>query len=428
MTRCLLLSLFQFLILPTYSQDLGQLVIGLGNIAISTDDSSKDFGNISSFLSRELSKGGIAYSESDVTQFLVHTTIAYGYEKEIDISGTPMRVAEVEFDFDIKDRRGEVSFGHFSTSIPESGENTSVLIRNAAKQLKKYSRDFQQFIIETQKNILAYYEQHCDRLMGEVEREIAMENFDNAILLAGQVPSEVSCYNQAGELLLKAYHMKLEKSCDILVQECFILIDKNALDVAYEKALLIPHNSRCSGRVKEVLDNVAHKACEQFILQAEAFYASKDFDKSVQCLAGLETVSTNCSDRKTALEKKMKASLDAAARQQWEFEMQQYNDQKAERKANFDQDVSILNREMTLKEKEEAARLEMDKVQMSYKHSERMQQMDKDAEIKAKELEVAPELEKYRTRRDIEISKNQRAVESLRIKETSTLYRALLSN
>ena len=150
------------------------------------------------------------------------------------------------------------------------------------------------------------------------------------------------------------------------------------------------------------------------------------FDKAVACLAGLETVSQDCAQRKTALERKMKATLDAIAKRNWEFKMQQYNDKKAERKAKFDQEVSVQNREMTMKEKEQSARLEMDKIQMGYSHEEKMKQMDKDAEVRAKELEVAPELEKYRTRRAIEISKNQRAVESLRIKETATVYRALL--
>ena len=53
-----------------------------------------------------------------------------------------------------------------------------------------------------------------------------------------------------------------------------------------------------------------------------------------------------------------------------------------------------------------------------------MKKMQTDATIKAKELAISVDLEKYKTQREIEFSKNNAIVEKVRLKEVGKMYSA----
>ncbi|HRW74498.1 MAG: hypothetical protein H6546_03955 [Chitinophagales bacterium] len=406
----LFLTLLVLLLVEGSSQEPGQIIIGQGPVTVTFLEDSPDIPAIRTLLSRAMTRTGVAYADHSGPQFLVHTLISEVYLKDIDINGQPMIAAELTVSFSIQDRKGELTFGSVSIPVRESGETKQVLLRQAARQLQNKSREIEELIREARSNITTYYQEHCDEVLNLARRYLSMEQEEECLRLTGQIPSGVPCFEEASALMTKAWSARLERQCATWVKEARILADQGAYDAAYEKAMLLPANSQCREEVQVVLDFIAHEACEKYLLQAESFFARKDLDRCVDALASLETVSEDCARRKARLEKQMTAQLDEASRRQWAFRQQQYQDQIALQQAEMDR---------------ADRRLDMEGRQAAYDQDFRMKKLDTDAEVRAKELAIAPELEKYRSRVAIARSRDTSQLEMTRVRETRKAYQSL---
>lgn len=392
------------------SQEPGQIVIGQGSVVVTFLEGEADIPAIRALIDRSMSKTGVAYSTHSGAQFVIQTRISETYLNQVDVNGTSMLAAELDFSFSIMDRQGELTFGSLTIPVRESGESETILLRNAARQLRTRGKEIEGLIQTARSNILNYYQEHCQEVMELAQRYLAMENEDECLRLTGQIPSGVPCFDDASVLMTRAWESHLERKCKTWVQEVRILADQGAYDEAYEKAMLLPTNSRCREEVQAVLDFIANEACEKYLLQAEAFFAKKDLDRCVDALASLETVSADCAQRKTLLEKQMTAQLDEASQRKWAFRQQQYQDQISMQQAEVDR---------------ADRRLEIEGRQAMNDQDYRMKKLDTDAEIRAKELAVAPELEKYRSRVAIARSRDTSQLEITRVRETRKAYQSL---
>ncbi|MBK7341664.1 MAG: hypothetical protein IPJ06_00320 [Saprospiraceae bacterium] len=390
------------------SQEPGQIVIGQGSVVVTFLEGEADIPAIRALIDRSMSKTGVAYSTHSGAQFVIQTRISETYLNQVDVNGTSMLAAELDFSFSIMDRQGELTFGSLTIPVRESGESETILLRNAARQLRTRGKEIEGLIQTARSNILNYYQEHCQEVMELAQRYLAMENEDECLRLTGQIPSGVPCFDDASVLMTRAWESHLERKCKTWVQEVRILADQGAYDEAYEKAMLLPTNSRCREEVRAVLDFIANEACEKYLLQA-SFFAKRiwiavwmhwhHWKRSVQTVRS-----------ETLLEKQMTAQLDEASQRKWAFRQQQYQDQISMQQAEVDR---------------ADRRLEIEGRQAMNDQDYRMKKLDTDAEIRAKELAVAPELEKYRSRVAIARSRDTSQLEITRVRETRKAYQSL---
>ncbi|MBK8482773.1 MAG: hypothetical protein IPL31_00055 [Saprospiraceae bacterium] len=386
---------FMSMNLALHGQELGEIALGMGVITSQVKVDESEFLGLNQFIAKGLSQSGMAYCESTDANFLVQVNIEYVYEKDIDINGVPLKAAELQYNFNISSRNNELQFGQYSTTMLESGETNLTLLRNANRNLRTRQVEFQKFLYEAKKMIFEYYSSKCEEILFQGEQYIKQEQFDECIFRLGQVPKEVPCFKVANELIIKAYLAKLTKNCEIKVGEIKSLIHQESYSKAYDGIMILPQNSKCSEKVKLLLEDIDHAVCERYLLAAETQFSNGKFDKCVDILSSIEKISKNCMDRKILLEKKMRSRLDAAAKKQWEFKLQKYNDQ-------ITKDV-------------EAARTN---------HAYAILKLDQDSKLRSKELDVSVEMERYKTQREIEFSKNNAAVDKVRFKELRKIYRA----
>jgi len=377
------------------AQEIGDIVIGLGKINCPVSASPSDYDGLKTFLKQMISQSSTAYTDGDKASFTLNTQIDYLYEKDIDINGTPMKVAELQFNFTLSTKYNNLSFESFSISIKESGESSKLLLRNSFKGLNSKKIAFQKFLSDSKTNMKQYFQAHCDEIIINGEHLLQKEEFDECIIILGQIPIEVTCSLRSRELLMKAYNAKLSKNCDIAISEIKTLIHQESFSDAYDKIMVLPINSKCIAKVDKILDEMDFAVCEKYILAAESFYANGNFNKCIQVLTEITKISKNCSDRKQSLENKIRKSLDANAKKQWDFKIKKYEDDIAAKKLD-----AVNNHEYAMKK------------------------MQTDATIKAKELAISVDLEKYKTQREIEFSKNNAIVEKVRLKEVGKMYSA----
>lgn len=406
------------------AQQPGQILFGTGRVVVAVTDASPEQPAIQSFLRGMLAKSGIAYADNDSPNFLVHTLVTYGYEKQLDVSGTPLIAAELEFTFEIKDRLGGLSYALLRLPVRESGENTTVLIRNAVRQLNNQSRVFEEFIQQARANILVYYRENCDRLITLAREDLSMERYDACFLALGQIPREVECYEKASLMMMEAHQALLDRKCQILVQEINVLSEKGDFDAAYELSFQIPQNSRCKDELDGVMNKIAHLACDKFIARAEAFYARNDLDKCVDALAGIERLSPECNERKVALEAKIISQIRAEAAKVWAARQQAYQDNLAIRNEALNQSYRLQNQKMA----QEDRRIDLQSEQIQNKHELQMARLDKEAQLVAKALEIEPALERYRSRVTLPQSVHEQLAQRLKIRDLIDTYQHILNN
>jgi hypothetical protein len=410
-----------FVVVPVgLAQHPGQIVLGMGSFTIPFLDTEPNPGLIIPFIHRSLASTGMAFANHSGVNFNIHTTVRAGYEKAIDVNGVPLTAAELTISFELSDQQGDRSFAHLDVVIRESGETPIILVRNTLRQLKSHNRSFEKFLADGRSNIQAYYQQHCQSILARARQKVDLGDFQGAMMIVGQVPFEVPCYTEASDLLLEAHSAMLDRECEVLEAEARTLAASRKFDEAYEKALIIPQNSRCAGNVTQILDMIADAVCEAYLIQAEAFFTNNDLDRCVEALASVESMGTNCTQRKNQLEIQIKNNIQAAKRQQWEFKQQQYRDVMSKQKAEMGHAFSIEMRKLDQADRRQTGEIR----QQAFDQDYRMKKLDKDAEIRAKELNIAPELEKYRARVAIQQSKDNRMVKIIQSQEASKVYQS----
>ena len=388
-------------------------MLGVGKIESQVSDNPSDYDLLRTFVRQMISRSASAYADNENVNFVVNVQIDYLYEKDIDINGMPIKVADLQFTFNLHSFLQGLSFDSHTFTIKESGESSRIMLRNAIRKLNSRSNEFIAFIKGARQNIYQYYESNCDAMLQMAQQSISLGNFDEAIFFLGQVPNEVPCAQQARTKILEAYNLKLETNCEIAIAEIRTLINMESFSDAYDMILALPKNSRCIGKVDEMLDEMDHSVCEQYILMAESYFANGDLEKCVEALASISRISSNCSKRKITIERKIKASLDAKAKQEWDFRMKQYEDNMAKAKQEWD---------FSLRQYEDNRVERVRKDETDHEYS--LKKLESDAVIKSRELDISVQLEKYRTKRDIQLSKNQRMVDTVTMKEAGKTYRA----
>lgn len=162
------------------AQEIGDIIIGLGKINCPVSANPSDYDGLKTFLKQMISQSSTAYTDGEKASFTLNTQIDYLYEKDIDINGTPMKVAELQFNFTLSTKYNNLSFESFSISIKESGESSKLLLRNSFKGLNSKKIAFQKFLSDSRTNMKQYFQGHCDEIIINGEHLLQKENLMNA--------------------------------------------------------------------------------------------------------------------------------------------------------------------------------------------------------------------------------------------------------
>lgn len=207
----------------------------------------------------------------------------------------------------------ETVFNSYSFQVKGVGDSPEKSFINAFRDYKLENEEFFKFLMESQKKILAFYDQNCEKFLQEADAEAKMRKFDAAFTVLSNIPIDaVLCYAKIMAKKSEYFQMNLNVDCQLLLSS-----------------------------MKAEMGKANDPSASGFNEEAMTYYQM--IDKQSSCFKEAESV------YQSYLKK-----LNPKAKRDWEFQMQKYQDnvKKLEKNDQFKRDSTMENFSY-LKHKEE---------------------------------------------------------------------------
>lgn len=209
--------------------------------------------------------------------------------KDITPDAPPMHAYTVALTFYIGDGVEGRLFSSYTIEAKGVGQTPDKAYINALKNVRTNDPGFKSLVDKGKQEIIAYYNTYCDILISDAQTMVKRHEYSAAIDMLNGVPMVCEdCYRRAKDESLIAYQAWRDDVCQMALNK------------------------------------------------AQAAWATRDAKAAAEALEFIPTDGACVADA-NALKKEIAAKLDAKERQEWEFKMQQYEDQRAreeERLAN----------------------------------------------------------------------------------------------
>jgi hypothetical protein len=198
----------------------------------------------------------------------------------------------------------ETVFNSYTFQVKGVGDSPEKSFINAFRDYKLENEEFFEFLMESQKKILAFYEQNCDKFLQEADAQAKMRKFDAAFTVLSNIPIDASsCYAKITAKKSEYFQMNLNVNCQSLLSS-----------------------------MKAEMGKANDPSASGFNEEAMAYYQM--IDKQSSCFKEAESV------YQSYLKK-----LNPKAKRDWEFQMQKYQDNvtKMEKNDQFKRDSAMEN-------------------------------------------------------------------------------------
>lgn len=296
-------------------------------------------------------------SDNSISRRFALTATVSVLKKDI-IKGSPARVSQtLDITFYVKDVIDNKEYGHATLSSVGVGLNENKAFIMAFSSLKPGNPKLQKMIDDSKELIVAYYRTNIDKIIADAYVLVQQGQFDKALYQIAQVPDVCTdCTQKCRRATIDIYQKKIDSAGEKLLQ------------------------SAKAAWTAEPNANGAIKASR---------YLAK-----IDLLAA-------CQPQADALMGEMKAKVLDDERKAWEFEMQQYADEKAREQRDFEFRVQQykdrqakeeqLHQEALAREKRQEAREQRD---FEFEREKYGKEHEKDMAIISASREVALEVAK----------------------------------
>ena len=212
-----------------------------------------------------------------------------------DITSTaPTKYAfTYEINFMVVDIVSETVFNSYKQEFKGVGDSQEKAFISGARNLDLNTQSFMDFLVESEKKIISYFEDNCSTLLAEAESEAGMRNYDQAFAILNSVPKESKeCFKTIQSKKTEFFQLSLNSSCSELLS-----------------------------KMRAELGKFNDPSAAGFNPEAMNYYSM--IDSKSECYAEAQTEYKN-----------YKAKLKPEARRDWEQKMKEYNHQIAMVKAD----------------------------------------------------------------------------------------------
>jgi tetratricopeptide (TPR) repeat protein len=193
-------------------------------------------------------------------------------------------VVTAEINLFIKQVDNNLLFSSISKSLKGSGSSKVLAISNAISKIMSGDQEYKTFIFVGKSKIIQYYESKCTDIRITADSYIKMQQYEKAMGLLMSVPEEISsnesnCYIEIQEKAIEAYKAFQTQSCSVLIQKAITAL------------------------------------------------AANDYAGALNILSDIDP-STSCFNEALKIAEVAEKKVNEEEKQQWDFQMKQYNDAK----------------------------------------------------------------------------------------------------
>lgn len=231
-------------------------------------------------------------SDNAINRRFALTSTVSVIKKDI-ISGSPARVSQtLEITFYVKDVIDRKEYGHATLSSVGVGLNENKAFIMAFSNLKPGNPKVQKMIEDSKELIVAYYRTNIDNIIADAYLLVQQGDFDKALYQIAQVPDVCTdCTTKCRQATIDIYQKKIDSAGEKLLQ-----------------------SAKAAWNAEPNADGAV---------------------KASRYLAKIDLLAA-CQPQADALMEEMKEKVLDDERKAWEFEMQQYADEKAREQRDFE--------------------------------------------------------------------------------------------
>lgn len=164
-----------------------------------------------------ITANGIA--DTDPNGRFVITAKSYIVTKDI-VGGAPQRISQkIDFTFMIGDIIENKVFESFTFSAIGIGINENKSYINAITKMKTNNPQFTAFVEKAKEKILQYYVARCEQIILEAKQQAANHDYQQAIYQLMQVPNICDCAERCQNLMIEYYDAYTESTAAELLNE-----------------------------------------------------------------------------------------------------------------------------------------------------------------------------------------------------------------
>ena len=204
-------------------------------------------------------------------------------DKEILGTAPPRVVLNLELTLIVGD--GEKDKGNFFqteyVNLKGVGQNEQKAYMQAIKSLSPRNPKIIDFLEHTKKEIIAYYEDHCDEVKKKAYALEAQDKTDEAVTVLANIPISSSCYSENEKDIRRFYQKVLNQQCDKKLNEARAIWYANqSIEGANEAGLLLAEiepRAYCKDELRKLYREIALRVKE---------LSNKDWDLKLKIVDG----------------------------------------------------------------------------------------------------------------------------------------------
>ncbi|MEM6316698.1 MAG: hypothetical protein AAF960_03455 [Bacteroidota bacterium] len=134
------------------------------------------------------------------------------------------------------------------------GQNIQMKV-DAIRQINPRSGNLRQFIEETKKRLMNYYDQQCTTLIEKAKALAQMKQFREAFALLANIPNDADCccHHTARNTMIQAYELYQDQNCATWLQKAKALYANNQFAAALRTATRIDPRSSCAIETEDLI-------------------------------------------------------------------------------------------------------------------------------------------------------------------------------
>lgn len=209
---------------------------------------------LQSKLDKILTTSGVATNEGDFVLYPVVTII-----DENLIEGGIKNFFKVKIDLTLKvaNLTTKTVFSSESWTLVGTAERVRTdAVRNAFVQIKSTDPSFKTFLETTKKKICEYYESNKDVILAQASSLSNTGKYDEAIAMLSNYPSQVSGFDESQQLLQKVYLQYIDANADRILNEARAAYAIKEYENAVNLAAQIPSESSKYNEAKSIINQI----------------------------------------------------------------------------------------------------------------------------------------------------------------------------
>jgi hypothetical protein len=212
--------------------------------------------NLRSKMAQILTKNGIAGSAGFSSQFIMVPNVSV-LSKDV-VAGAPPKVAvNLEVAFFVGDGVNGVKYGSTAVYAKGVGSNETKAYVAALRNISSSNKELANLVETAKSRIVEYYNDNCDFILKEAESMAAQNDYDQALYTLSSVPEVTKdCFNKAQDKISAVYQDKIDRECDILLNQATNAWNSGQDLAAAEKAARLMNQiepeSSCYAKVKSL--------------------------------------------------------------------------------------------------------------------------------------------------------------------------------